>query len=67
MPPEWDTTSSSTTVYHNKNVVVLTLEDNEPQMYEYDVTEYTREEYNAMTIETLRADVAYIGMMTEVL
>lgn len=46
IPPEWDTTSSPTTVYHNFNMVeVPPREGEESVSYEYDQEQYTREEY----------------------
>lgn len=53
-PPEWDTTSSSTTVYHNYNIVEVPGDEDTPTMFNYDQDVYTREEYN----QQLAADTA---------
>ena len=44
-PPEWDTTSSPETVYHNYNIVEVPATEDNPLMYEYEVEQYTRMEY----------------------
>ena len=53
LPLEWDTTSSETTVYHNENVVVTEATETSPVMYNYDVTEYTKSEYQDYKIAKL--------------
>ena len=57
-PPEWDTTSSPETVYHNYNVVEVPATEENPHMFEYEVDQYTRMEYlehEAAKQEKLRA------------
>lgn len=54
-PLEWDTTSSETTVYHNENVIVVEATETSPIMYNYDVTEYTKSEYQDYKIAKLEA------------
>lgn len=51
IPLEWDTESSPTTVYHNFNVIEIMEIQDFPQMYEYDVEEYTRAAYEEMNNE----------------
>lgn len=53
LPLEWDATSSETTVYHNENVVVTEATERSPVMYNYDVTEYTKSEYQDYKIAKL--------------
>lgn len=45
LPPAWDLQSSETTVYHNHDVTEIEKTAYSPHMYRYNVTEYTREEY----------------------
>ena len=54
-PLEWDATSSETTVYHNENVIVVEATETNPVMYNYDVTEYTKSEYQDYKIAKLEA------------
>ena len=44
-PQERDTTSSETTVYLNTNIVEIPATKDSPLMYNYDVAEYTKGEY----------------------
>ena len=53
-PPEWDATSSKDVAYHNTNVTSTPATDDTPIMYEYDVTEYTHEEYALARIEMMQ-------------
>lgn len=46
-PPEWDTQSSPTTVYHNTEIEVKPATADAPQMYNYRQEVYTRAEYQA--------------------
>ena len=57
-PPEWDTTSSPETVYHNYNVAEVPATEEKTHMFEYEVDQYTRMEYlehEAAKQEKLRA------------
>ena len=45
MPNEWDLDSSETCVYHNYNIITVPAMEGSPEMYEYMVDEYTKEEY----------------------
>lgn len=46
IPVTWDTESSAVVVYHNHNVEKIPATQEDPVMYAYDVTEYTRAEYS---------------------
>lgn len=48
MPAEWQ--EELTTVYHNENIIEVKKESEEEvtTVFEYDVTEYTKEEYLLM-------------------
>lgn len=68
IPIEWDLISSKTTIYHNINISPLPLKEDEPkfyestpQSYEYDVEEYTKEEYESMRITDV--ELALVGIM----
>lgn len=64
IPKEWDIISSSTTVYHNTNVIELPPKnEGDPIMYEYDVEQYTKAEYESMVVAQTRADVDYIAIL----
>ena len=64
-PVEWDTESSKTTVYHN---TLINEEEKEGVViYRYNVTEYTKEEYNQYLsivngndITTLQQSITYL-------
>jgi len=45
VPIGWDVDSSKTCIYHNYNVVSIPATEESPEMYEYMVDEYTKEEY----------------------
>ena len=45
IPNEWDLDSSETSVYHNYNIITVPTTEVSPEMYEYMVEEYTKEEY----------------------
>lgn len=60
-PNEWDLESSKTTVYHNYNIT--NQEKDGVIMYDYDVNEYTRQEYESMIVAQTRADTDYIAVM----
>jgi len=60
LPLEWDTTSSETTVYHNENIVEQPATETTPIMYNYDVTEYTKSEYQDYKIAKLEQLVAQL-------
>jgi len=62
-PLQWDTRSAYV-VCHNYNVTESLVD--ETVMYNYDVTEYTKEEYTEMQSEQNRADIDYIAIMTGV-
>ena len=66
IPSEWDLTSSETTKYHNTNIVPKLLKENEPQMFEFNVEEFTKIEYEGKILEQNRADIDYIAIMTGV-
>lgn len=44
-PPEWDTQSSPTTVYHNIDIVEVPDTEEEPRRYNYTQEVYTPAEY----------------------
>lgn len=56
-PPELDTTSSATTVYQRRDIHQETQETEQGPITEwvYEQTEYTREEYEAMTSPATKA------------
>lgn len=65
MPNEWDLDSSESCVYNNYNI---TVHENEGViMYNYDVDEYTRKEYDSIVLAQTRADTDYIAVMTGVM
>jgi hypothetical protein len=66
IPKEWDLASSGTTVYNNTNIEILPAMGDTPQMYDYDVKEYTRAEYETLAVKQTRADVDYIAVITGV-
>lgn len=64
-PVEWDTESSKTTVYHNQ--FIDEYEKDGTTFYSYNVTEYTKEEYNTYLslvngndITTLQQSIVYL-------
>lgn len=65
MPNEWDLDSSETCVYHNYSIT--TQENDGVTMYNYEVDEYTRREYDSMVLAQTRADTDYIAVMTGVM
>lgn len=67
-PPEWDTQSSPTTVYHNIDIVEVPPTDDEPLRYNYTQEVYTPAEYQAkMAREANKrldnAEVAILALM----
>lgn len=65
-PPEWDKDSSPHVVYHRENIVEIQASGDDPTYYEYDETEYTRDEFvnEIWDIATQqRADIDYLEMM----
>lgn len=65
IPSEWDLDSSETCVYHNYNIT--NQENDDVIMYNYEVDEYTRQEYDSMVSAQTRADTDYIAVMTGVM
>ena len=65
-PIELDLASSGTTVYHNYNVVEKPANGDRPKVYQYDVDEYTKAEYESIILEQSRADIDYLAIMTGV-
>ena len=65
-PIEWDLTSSGTTVYHNYNIVEKPANGDKPKVYQYDVDEHTKAEYESVILEQSRADIDYLAIMTGV-
>ena len=65
IPSEWDLDSSETCVYHNYNIT--NQENDDVIMYNYEVDEYTRQEYESMVLAQTRADTDYIAVMTGVM
>lgn len=57
MPPEWDKTSSETSVYHNTDITVVPASGDKPLMYAYNVEEFTRSEYLEYENENLQQSV----------
>jgi hypothetical protein len=65
-PNEWDLTSSEMCVYKNTNIVESQATEDTPKMYNYDVEEYTRYEYESLVLAQTRADTDYLLIMTGV-
>ena len=51
VPNEWEVDSSRTCVYHNYNVLVIPPTEDSPEMYEYTVDEYTKEEHHSYKLQ----------------
>ena len=56
VPIEWDVDSSRACVYHNYNVLATPPTEDSPEMYEYMVDEYTKEEYHHYKIQQQDAE-----------
>lgn len=65
-PNEWDLISSEMCVYKNTNIVESQATEVTPKMYNYDVEEYTRYEYESLVLAQTRADTDYLLIMTGV-
>lgn len=66
LPVEWDLVSSSSTKYHNTDIETFPPNEEGIQYHNYDVTEYTNEEYDRLVLEQTRADVDYVAIMSGV-
>ena len=66
-PPEFDTTSSSTTVYQRRNIQRVTIENidgTKSELWEYEERKMTREEYSEFERVKMQSNIAYLSMMT---
>lgn len=63
-PQEWDDASSASLTYHNTDIIAVEGEDG--TMYEYNVTEYTKAEYEVYKQTKIRSDVDYLAVVSEV-
>ena len=66
-PPEFDTTSSPTTVYQRRNVKRVIIENGDgtkSELWEYEERKMTREEYSEFERVKMQSNIAYLSMMT---
>lgn len=61
LPAEWDLQSSKHCKYQNQNIVTITRDD--VTFYQYDVIEYSNNEYIDLILNQNRADIDYMAIM----